>query len=641
MRLRIYAYALCLALVLATTTLSLSAQSEDVQQSIQILENTSGKERIELLFEITRKLATQDAMQGKLYAQEALTLADELQDAELLSKAYVNYGVVQLNLSFYHEAMVNYEEALRIANENNLTYRVAVCYNNMGVVYNTLNQYDISIQYYSKALDYFQQIDSIKGIASCYNNIAVIFANTKNYSKAFEYLERALKVYQHRNDTASISFCYSNMAFYYIETDDFSKSQYYIDLFIALNDTSTSDYILAHYFNYKYLFEKKLGDYSKAKVYALQSMDIYKSLQIKDRLAIMTLNLARIEIYLGHYDDAIDNASDAMEIVQELHLPRSELDVYNIFYLAFEKKNQPAKALKYLKLKQNLESEMYSQDKMNQISNLETFNEIENQKQALQKLEMKSSLQEAESLSTQRSYLLLIIFLLFISSSGYALAAAKSREKQKINEKAQKALRAQMNPHFIFNVLGSIQKVVLKNDSEKSDLYFGKFALMMRNMLDSSMKSNVTLDEELNFLSNYMDLENLRMTIPFDYTINVDKAIDRRFTKIPSMIIQPFVENSIWHGLSESLNQGLIELDFAKAKGGIQCRIRDNGIGLDKAKEQQKQRKNKGYGMQITNERLCLLKSDKSKKNRIEIKDLGNMTPSSSGTEVKFFIPIN
>jgi ligand-binding sensor domain-containing protein len=213
-------------------------------------------------------------------------------------------------------------------------------------------------------------------------------------------------------------------------------------------------------------------------------------------------------------------------------------------------------------------------------------------------------------------------------------------EKQ-VFELEQKALRLQMNPHFIFNSLNAIQNFVLANDTDKAVNYLAKFSHLMRMILANSTASLITLKDEMKALTYYIDLEKLRFDDRFDYAIFRDPAIDEEFVEIPPMLFQPYVENAIIHGLVNSPNRGRLEIAIRLINSAtLLCSIKDNGIGREKAIEIRNRSgiKRQPKGMMITQERIEIFNRQNRKNFSVKITDLKDDEGKPSGTLVEFTI---
>ena len=215
--------------------------------------------------------------------------------------------------------------------------------------------------------------------------------------------------------------------------------------------------------------------------------------------------------------------------------------------------------------------------------------------------------------------------------------------QQKMTEVEMQALRAQMNPHFIFNCLNSINRYIVKSDQTTASLYLTKFAKLIRLILDNSNCKNVVLTNELEALKLYIEMEALRFDRKFTYEIKVEPNLGTDTIELPPLIIQPYVENAIWHGLLHKENNGHLSISVGMAgESMLQCTIEDNGVGREKAKELKSKTatSRKSLGMQLTENRLNLLNKHAQLNASVEIIDLGNGKSEAAGTKVILKIPV-
>lgn len=219
----------------------------------------------------------------------------------------------------------------------------------------------------------------------------------------------------------------------------------------------------------------------------------------------------------------------------------------------------------------------------------------------------------------------------------------KTQMEKDIVELEQKALRLQMNPHFIFNALNSIQSQIGTDNEQAARYYLAKFSRLMRQILDNSRQASITLDEEIHTLENYLLIEKFCNGDRFDYTITVDPDLEKDYIKIPPMLLQPFIENAIKHGLKYiNETRGLIEVSFSEKNNLLECSVTDNGIGRVKAEEFNKSSKetyHKSTALLVTKERLDLLKEDKDIRS-LEIIDLYDDHQIAIGTKVILRLPL-
>ncbi|MEQ1625723.1 MAG: histidine kinase, partial [Sediminibacterium sp.] len=205
------------------------------------------------------------------------------------------------------------------------------------------------------------------------------------------------------------------------------------------------------------------------------------------------------------------------------------------------------------------------------------------------------------------------------------------------------ALKAQMNPHFMFNALNSIQEIILMNNKREANMYLGKFADLMRITLDQSNKNAISLDDELKSLLLYLELEALRFETHFQYKIDVDDNVFAPDIQIPAMLIQPYVENAIKHGLLHKQGEKQLLIQFRlENEETLLCMITDNGIGRKRSAEinQLRARKHTSFATGATLKRLELLNYGNEQRITVNFEDLKDERGQDSGTKVLLFIPI-
>lgn len=239
--------------------------------------------------------------------------------------------------------------------------------------------------------------------------------------------------------------------------------------------------------------------------------------------------------------------------------------------------------------------------------------------------------------------IVLVGFIVFlIMRSRLKIARKISMYERKGNLWKNQSLSMQMNPHFIFNTLNSIQLFILRCDVDSSLYYLSKFSNLMRKTLENSNRIKVSLKEELEMLSIYLELEKLRSEDKFTYSIECDKSIIQTETYLPTMLIQPFVENAIWHGIMPKTDKGRVEIKISDSGAFVKCCVVDNGIGRLRSKEIKNGSTGKNYksfATKIIGSRMELLKDLYNKEFGLKYIDLENPDGTPSGTEVVIIVP--
>lgn len=242
------------------------------------------------------------------------------------------------------------------------------------------------------------------------------------------------------------------------------------------------------------------------------------------------------------------------------------------------------------------------------------------------------------------------IFILALALWLFRLRIDAVRERDKKKAELQnrvaaielKALRAQMNPHFVFNAINSVQYFITNNDPDSSQKHLSKFARLIRYVVDNSKLTSIPVNREIEALVLYLDLEALRFGEHFSYDIHIDKNVDPEYLQIPSMLIQPYVENAIWHGIMHKKGKGHIDIRIDMQENVLHCTIEDNGIGRQQSREiklQHPDHHHESVGMSNTKERLEIINHVNNSNLSVEITDLYDEKGNARGTRVEIYIP--
>jgi ligand-binding sensor domain-containing protein len=254
----------------------------------------------------------------------------------------------------------------------------------------------------------------------------------------------------------------------------------------------------------------------------------------------------------------------------------------------------------------------------------------------------------------EKAWFIMVMSLTFIGLVALVAYKYVQRNKKRDEEKRkfleeihyakQMALQTQMNPHFIFNCLNNIQKFIFKNDIENTNKYLTNFATLIRNTLANADKLSISLEDEISYLTKYLDMEKLRFENKLNYEFTIAKEIDIKEIEVPTMLFQPFIENSIKHGiLNKRQGVGLIQIILSESNNFLQCKIIDNGIGRKEAAKIKSAESVlfESKGVDITNRRIEMLNYNKTEKVSLYINDLVDDFNNPLGTEVTILIPLN
>jgi LytS/YehU family sensor histidine kinase len=219
------------------------------------------------------------------------------------------------------------------------------------------------------------------------------------------------------------------------------------------------------------------------------------------------------------------------------------------------------------------------------------------------------------------------------------LKTEKASAAHTMAELELQSLRAQLNPHFMFNSLNAIQELILKEDNDNSHLYLSRFSELLRMLLDNANQPFVTLKKEVNLLELYLSLEKLRIP-DLHYTIEIGNEIDVNSVTVPNMMLQPYIENAIWHGLSHKKGEKHLNIRIKKQKENIICEVEDNGVGRKMALELKSlyRKEHRSRGMELLSKRFNLLSKEYGSDIQTNVEDLYN-NDGAIGTRVTVTVP--
>ena len=416
-----------------------------------------------------------------------------------------------------------------------------------------------------------------------------------------------------------------------------------------------------------------LERYKESMVYQQQALSLAVEINSKPLIAEQQYLIAQLYNDTGEYQKAIEYGLKSEKIAVEKSLFNLYIDIYTNLLISYEKTGNWKKAFEYSqKLNVMLDSTYQtkiteqlkryeSERKDNQITVLSSENELkEKQNQLL-------TLQNTTAVALlQRNRIFLIAAIIFIGLLSALLCALYGNRRTKIkhieqlkqlNEKLNlqkeeilrintilelKALRAQMNPHFIFNCMSSIQECKLTGRLDDANTYLSKLSKLLRMVLEYSNNENVSLDKEIEMLELYLKLESLRLKDGFEYEIEIDKELYQEEVQIPTLILQPFAENAIWHGLLNKPDNRKLKINIKTYNNTLSSIIEDNGIGRkQEALLKPMKKKHNSRGIKLVERRMEILKHISHNTNTgITFHDLLSGSGIAEGTRVEITLPL-
>ncbi|HXU26719.1 MAG TPA: tetratricopeptide repeat protein [Bacteroidia bacterium] len=550
------------------------------------------------------------------YRLKELAVWQKLKIGKNVCKTLGNIGVCYGDLGNNVKAIEYYIFSLEMSEKLNLTDQAINSLTNIATSYEGQNNLDKALEYYFKSLKLAEQYKYDENIAINLGNIGNVYSAQANYSKALEYYLKALQVNERIDNKNLLSSVYANIgAVYQFQGDSASNKGNTVLL------EQKSNQALVYYFKALKYTELVGNEYFQA--YALG-------------------NIGAIYITLKNYKAAEEYLQKSLDIAIKINSTEIITDAHHRFYDLYKKTNMSDKALQHHEKYIALRDSASTTDNRKAISELQIKFESEKKEAENKTLAQANKLQTLE-INNNRYLMagLLGLLCLALCLSFLIIRQNKLKARQLVVQFEQKLLRTQMNPHFIFNSLASIESFIYDHQPKEAGIYLSNFSRLMRLILENSALDYITLEKEIEFLNYYLSLQKLRLDDNLSYTIEVDKNIDPEQIYLPPMLTQPFIENAIEHGFRGSEKPGDIKVLFNLVSTNLQVQIIDNGIGIDKAQQQKdSHKKYKSMATQITMERLAFLNKSKKKKLSFTYTDMADAQTGLSGTKIVFLIPL-
>lgn len=582
-----------------------------------------------------------------VYEDSAIALASKLNFLRGYVDGCTHLGGFYTELCNYPQAWNYFTLAKKSCEELHNKISTAILTFYIGKFYHTQDNYPKALEYYFDAL---KDIDNPNRIAKVNGNISVVYWKLGEYTKALNYDLKALDIYKQENDRYSIALTLGNMGAIYdsekkIDTAlDYYKQAMKIQVEI-MDKIGTARNLL----NIGAIYAHQ-GSFSIAQEDDQSALKIFEELDDKINAEVTLANIGVNYINEKEYKEAetyLLHAYDSAKSLGDMEGIKNDYEYLSDLYNAM---GQPQKALDNYKLYIAARDSIINKEHSQEIGRIEAKAEFDKQLASQQaEADKKSALDETKN-NRQKIFILLIaaIALASIAIAINIFRSLKTTRKQKLVAEKQKveqelkALRAQMNPHFIFNAINSIKNVVLENDSAAASRHLSKFSKLMREVLENSKHEAIPLAKEIQMLELYMGLESLRFASKFTFTISVDNNLDTENILISPLIIQPYVENAIWHGLmhlQKPNGEVIIKIENVDDKF-LKCIIEDNGIGREESIKMKQGKEHQSMGLSLTKDRVEILNSLHKNKMSVTFIDKKNADGSSSGTRVELFLPL-
>jgi hypothetical protein len=564
--------------------------------------------KIHVLHHLSYLLSEADVGKSYAYYQRVAFLSDSLNFTYGKALANINLGILYSTGANYKQSNNAYFKAIDLAKSCGSKRLEAVALNNIGENFRSLREFDKCRKYVSEAIGINTQLKAWYGVAMNYELLHSCDLEQGLYTDAKKQLDSGMPFAIQTNEPYVLSKFYNG----------------YAKLFAFHNQTDSADL----YFKKAVDAARKNGDIRNEYEAYLAQAKYLKHITNHEKAILLTQALKMAE--QTHYAEGRSIAADALSSVYD-DLKNKDSSIF--YYRMFKS------------IRDSLFSENNRRDVI--VNEMEwTVNKKELENNTLKQLNESQTKQlEFKNillvLSGVGFFLVLFVAVLLYKSFQTKKLRDESLYRQKIAETEMQALQAQMNPHFFFNSLNSIENFIMQNEKKLASDYLNKFSRFIRSILDSSINELIEINKDISSLQLYIDLEQLRFNNKFTYCCIMDPQLLHGEFHVPALLVQPFLENAINHGIGPSERSDLkIWVKINLKDNMIQYTIQDNGIGRDQSRVYNNLNKpfHKSVGMKLTQDRINIFNQHSDGSDSVKITDLFDDNHNPSGTRIEFAI---
>lgn len=664
---------------------------EKIDSLKKILPSTKGIARIDCLNELSEQYwwptyGFPDSI--FLYAAEAQNEASKINYPFGIAESTMLLGIVEIYRKNFLVSEKYLRQALRIFTTIHSERGLGWCNLWLGQALYSENNFDDATFYLLKSISLLTKIGDHEGEGKAFAWLAFLYSAKGNYDSSFYYSGKSLQVREKMRDNVCIAASLANIGYLYKIVGDYDDALEYYRQGMQYSNTHSINYYGPNW-NY---FDEPIGSVfqlmknpDSSHYYLQRALQIHPGNQMtrismgetfllthqydsalaiflpaienlkkgNDQQDLMRVLIDAAKAYEGKKNEmaALQYARESLSIAQKANVKPYMIDGYQLLSQINNHLQKNDSAYFFMQLFILLKDSLANEQFLWRLTNYKKQADFKNKTDQLTLLGQDNNIKEEKLKNASLLKWALIIGLFIIAMASVILYRSLNLKrkneklksdheqailKQNAAELEMQALRAQMNPHFIFNCLSSINRFILKNETEAASDYLTKFSRLIRMVLNNSNKTFITLEDELDTLKLYMDMERLRFKDSFDYNISFTNSIDGDNVFVPPLLLQPFVENAIWHGLMHKEGQGRLEIELSIEHKTLTCIITDNGIGRKKAAtlKSKSAEKQKSLGLQITNGRLALLNINMDEQTSFNFEDITDDEGNAAGTRV-------
>lgn len=646
---------LCLILVASTVLHAQKASQEKDEpvkskssQSYSDFKKRSSSESIDRILREADKLKTKEPELALTKVQEALGLSLTQRDDFNEGKSYLLLGEINESIEEWNLALDNYNRAVqKLSDQYKSTKENQRALKGLGDMNLRLGNYTAALQHYQQILD--QKLNSSERTERQLD-VSEVYYQMGDYRGALDVIER-INYNSKISDPAIESRIQNQKAKIYAQLNDPGKTRESFSNSINTlrsNKKADTKELLPEEQYFQDNKEEIAGALRSQGRYDdeidIRNQSIEYNLEAKNLKEVTKdkVELSKVFEAKGETTEAITELEEAARIADTINNPKAQANAYLALADLYDKNGRSVQAIsaykKYSSSVSRLES--LSEKQLNEKANLlKIQKDIEEVTKNISVGQREETIERATVARQQLVIYGLLFIIGIVLTTSYFIYKNAQASKVANQLLALKSLRSQMNPHFIFNALNSVNHFIAQQDERTANRFLSEFSQLMRLVLENSQEDFITLQKEQEILSLYLKLEHYRFRDKFDYEIILDEEVNTDTVQVPPMLIQPYIENAVWHGLRYKESKGKLSLKFRKKQNTLVVEIIDDGIGRKRSTElkTENQKKHNSTGLKNIEERLTIINKVYKANYRVSINDLND----PSGTQVLIYLPLN
>jgi tetratricopeptide (TPR) repeat protein len=599
------------------------------------------------------------------FAELAFSLSAEWNYEQGIAEALFNKGNGYYFKNDVRNALLFYFESLALLENKPPSALLGNLYTQIGLLYYYNYSFNESMMYLLLAENIFHQIEDQHSRFYAQRMAFHVYNTDSLNEDAFRFVVERMDFYRDI-DMTQYNRALNEMGLIYLALNDSLALDYFLKGYVVAERSKVREDRSVHATNIGVFYTNKPEHhlhFENAEKYFLKAIEIENQTDRYALLAEIYMEYGLLCLKYRKFDQAIQIFNNSLNILQKFDSTLAKLSfedpsvkvrdqivsfdskrkVYKALVEIYNELGDYKKAYEYEVLKNQLHVLMLAGKTKKESELLQAKYEVDKINQHIAFLSKESEIQK---LKAWRSFQIIIglgaLFLLMGLLLLNIFRQTKFKLKQEQSLLQQKLLRSQMNPHFIFNSLASVQNFIVKQDDTKASIYLSRFSELVRSILNNSREEKITLEQEISTIENYLELQKVRFPDKFDYNLFVDNRLDTGNIFIPPMLAQPFIENSIEHGIKHKTEKGHVSIRFEQQNGGLKLIIEDDGIGREKSAELRSQfdKDHKSLATSITQERIKVINKKLKNKITLEIIDLKDENGEARGTRVVFGVAV-